>query len=98
MHRAAAIRPPGPDVHDGLTIQVDRQRAAAEPASGKQLGEAADRAGEVGVSRPLNTMRERCAAVPDLRVRHNVLNLPGTPANKPSGTDPLTHGPCAARG
>ena len=55
---------PGPDVDDGLAVQVDGKRAAAEPASGEQLREGPHGAGEVRVRRALYAVRERCAALP----------------------------------
>ncbi len=86
---AATVGPARPDIDDGLTVQEDRQRTAAVPGTGKHLGEHPHRAGEMRVGRPLNTVRERCAAFPAVNVLHNASNLPGTPANKPDVTDPL---------
>ena len=54
----------------GSAVQVYRQCAAAEPRTGKQLTEGAHRASEVRVGRPLDTVRERRAAVPFMYVRH----------------------------
>ena len=36
-HLAGPVRPAGPYVDDGLTVEIDRQRPAAEPATGNML-------------------------------------------------------------
>jgi len=84
------------DIDDRFAVQVDGKRAATEPPSREQLGEGAHRAAEAGVCRALYAVRERCAAVPVIDTRHNVLNLPATPANKTGVTNPLSHRTSAA--
>ncbi|PQM47480.1 hypothetical protein C1Y40_02333 [Mycobacterium talmoniae] len=48
---AAAVRPARPHIDDGLTVQIYGQCPTAEAAPGEQGGEAAHRAGEVGIRR-----------------------------------------------
>ena len=50
---AAAVGPTRPDIDNGLAVQVDRQRAAAVPGTGKHLAEGPHRTGEVRVGRAL---------------------------------------------
>ena len=75
------------DQDDGFAVQVDGKGAATEPLAGEQLRERADRACEAGVRRALYAVRECRAALPGVDTRHNVLNLPATPANKRSVTN-----------
>src|SRR6476469_7175447 len=91
MRRAPPVGPPRPHVDDGFAVQKDRKCASAVAGTGKHFAEGPYRTGEVRVGRALNTVRERRAALPAVRVLHNVSNLPATPANKPAVTDPLSH-------
>src|ERR1700736_3375778 len=88
---AAAVRVSRPYIDDRCAVQVDGKCAATEPPAREQLGEGANRAAEAGVCRALYAVRERCAAVPFIDTRHNVLNLPGPPANKTGVTKLLDH-------
>ena len=55
-HLAGPVRPAGPYVDDGLTVEIDRQRSAAEPATWKHVRESTNDAGEVWVRRTEHAM------------------------------------------
>ena len=95
--RAATVGPAGPDVDDGLAVQVDRQRAAAEPAVRETVWAKARTAqAKFGSAAPWTPCGSAALRSRSLTLRHNVLNLPATPANNPSVTDSLSHCPSAA--
>jgi hypothetical protein len=71
-------------------MEEDGKGSAAESPSWEQLGESPYGASEVRIRRALDTVRERCAALPTIDTRHNVLNLPGPPANNPGVTNSLS--------
>ena len=52
----APVRPPGPDIDDGFTVEIHRQRAATAARMRELRGERPDGAGETWVGSPLNTM------------------------------------------
>ena len=66
------VGPPRPDVDDGLAVDVDDERATAEPAAGEQPGEDADDVGEPRVGGPLNAARQTLFSTKE---RHDVMEL-----------------------
>ena len=75
-HPAAAVRPPGPDVHHGLTVQVDGQCTTTEAPVREHGREAAHCAGEVRIRCAVYAIRERGAALPSRCLVHNQHTLP----------------------
>ena len=62
-HPTAPIRVAGPHVDDRFPVEVDRQCPAAESAAVERAGEAAHRAGKMGIGCAVNTARQHRPAI-----------------------------------
>ncbi len=99
VRRAAAVGPTGPDIDNGLTVQVDRttrrRRSGDREKAGRRPAPHRRSAGRPPLEHRVGALRcgPRSSACFTMH-----LMLPGTPANKPIVTDSLMHRTLAVSG